>query len=124
MKCDHSRIRRAGSASPSNPLIGNLLRDLGIEVLFLAADICTPIQVLVVKLPDFENAIHKAWKFFELSPLVVGCSRGHIYVNRFFDGRHFRSLLIPPLEYTNAKALPYCVSGAEQTRAIEKKIIA
>jgi len=32
--------------------------------------------------------------------------------------------LIAPLEYTNAKALPYCVGGAEQTRAIEKKIIA
>jgi hypothetical protein len=48
---------------------------------------------LSFELPDFEDAIHKSWKFFELGPLIVSRSRWYIYLDRFFYNRHLRGFL-------------------------------
>src|SRR5437773_2200013 len=68
---DRARVRRPRRAAPRNVTLGHLLDDLGLPLLFLAADIRAPAQHLLVELHDLLHALHEPREALELRPLVI-----------------------------------------------------
>src|SRR5581483_5090732 len=107
---DDARVLVAGRAAPGDAVVGRLLRDDGVPLLHLAADIGAPMQVGVVELADLLDAFHEARERLELSPLVVGGAHGHVDVDVLLDLRH--GLLLPGPAGPSVGAAPAPTSGA------------
>jgi hypothetical protein len=52
-----------------------------------------PTHVSVIELLDLRDAIHEAWEFLKLRPLVVNHAEGAIDFDRLFDAFHDSSSL-------------------------------
>jgi hypothetical protein len=74
-------LRCSREAPPGDPLVGYLFGDFGVKYLFFAADIGAPARSLFVQLTHLLDTAHKPWKFFKLSPLVIGLSGGHFSID-------------------------------------------
>src|SRR5919107_1120487 len=57
--------------APGDPLVRDLVGDLGVPLVRAAAEVGDPVQVPVVELLDPLHALHEARELLELSPLVV-----------------------------------------------------
>src|SRR3954447_22569396 len=88
---DHAGVLLAARAAPRDARVGALLRDLGVPLLELAADLGHPVHVDVVELAHLADALHEARELLELRPLVVRGGDGDGEVDRFGDSGHRRS---------------------------------
>jgi hypothetical protein len=85
---NQAAIFGTAGAAPCDPLVGNLLSDLGVVFLGLAADFNAPVRSPIAQLIDPANAFHELWDIFELRPLIVCDADRNIYVYVFLDGGH------------------------------------
>src|SRR5678816_3129022 len=90
-KPDRAGIRRTRGALPRDPCVGLLFGDLRIPLLFLAPHYGTPMEMRVVYLAHFLDAVHEQGKFLELRPLVVNRIYRSIDLDEFFDAFHVSS---------------------------------
>ena len=88
MKGHDAGVGRPRARPPGDAVVRNLLGDLGVPGLLLAADLRPPVEPLVVELAHLEYALHEAREVLELRPLVVRGPDRHFDVDGFFDGRH------------------------------------
>jgi len=68
---DHAGVVLAVGVAPGDPLIGQLLGDLGVSLVAGAAELGDPVQVAVVDLADLFDTLHELRKLLELGPLIV-----------------------------------------------------
>src|SRR2546425_4268521 len=88
MEGDDAGVPGAAAARPRDALVGPLLDDLGVPLLFLAPDHGAPVQALVVELPNLLDALHEAREVLELRPLVVHRAERRVDFDRLLDGGH------------------------------------
>src|SRR5687767_3028797 len=77
-----------GLRGPGDPLVRRLLGDDGVELLLASGDLRAPVQVGVVDLADFLDALHERRELLELRPLVVGGADGDVHVDALLDVGH------------------------------------
>jgi hypothetical protein len=78
---DYASMFGATHAAPSDPFVGVLLGDLGVELSLHARDVGHPMVACVVHLRDRFDAGHEVRERLELGPLVVGDVDGYVDVN-------------------------------------------
>ena len=83
-------------------MVGVLFGDFGIPLALAATDLGSPMEVLIVLLLDPLDAVHELRERFELCPLVVRRRDGHLDLDRFLDGLHYR----PPSSIVGDEELP------------------
>src|SRR5438093_9943941 len=88
LESDDARVRRAGRAAPGDDAIRGLLGDLGVPLLFFAADARAPAHRLAVELHDLLHAVHELREGLELRPLVVGRADGNVDDDVLLDPWH------------------------------------
>jgi len=90
---DDPGVVLALDVAPRDALVRQLLGDLGVPLVRLAAEARAPVQAAVVKLADLVDALHELWEVLELRPLVVRGGDGRLHFDRLLDRRHAVCLL-------------------------------
>ena len=81
VKRNDAGVFDSSASPPGDAPVGNLFGNLGFKFLSFTSDIDAPLKMLVIHLADLFDAVHKARKLLELSPLVVGDIYRDIYVS-------------------------------------------
>jgi hypothetical protein len=82
-------------AAPAEALIGDLLGDMGVPLLALAADAGHPVQALATERPDLLDPFHEPWEVLEPRPLLIGRGHRDIDLGRTLDRLHLPSFRRP-----------------------------